>query len=207
MFCHAGRRKCHDLSWSAAPPLPLLPIRIPHAVPPSRFVPLRSRRRAERGEHCIWRRSRRRAKRGEHCRWRRSRRRRLPCAAGPCFARIARARRRALAPARFARLIARTRAPPKSRAHVSLPFLEGLFAPARTGTESGSREAASFLLPYIGAAFRESIRIRKFFNKFEQTGLPARFHCRTGNPRGNGIFARLGLCIGGAGAPRRLDGT
>ena len=29
-------------SWSAAPPLPLLPVRIPHVVPPSRFVPLRS---------------------------------------------------------------------------------------------------------------------------------------------------------------------
>jgi len=45
------------------------------------------------------------------------------------------------------------------------------------------------------------------FDKSEQTGLPTRFHCRTGNPLGNGIFARLGLCIGGAGAPRCLDGT
>ena len=45
MFRHARRRKCHAMSWSAAPPAPLLPVRIPHAAPPSRSVPLRSRRR------------------------------------------------------------------------------------------------------------------------------------------------------------------
>ncbi len=39
MFCHAARRKCHGLSWSAAPPVPPPPVRIPHAVPPSRSVP------------------------------------------------------------------------------------------------------------------------------------------------------------------------
>jgi len=62
MFRHAARRKCHVLSWSAAPPVPSPFVRIPHAVSPSCFVPLRSRRRcAERGEHCKWRRSRRRA--------------------------------------------------------------------------------------------------------------------------------------------------
>ena len=38
MFCHGRRRRCHVLSWSAAPPAPSLSVRIPHAAPPSRSV-------------------------------------------------------------------------------------------------------------------------------------------------------------------------
>jgi len=63
--------------------------------------------------------SNRRAERGEHYEWRRLRRRRLAWQTGPCFARNARGRGRALAPARFARLIARAR----QSAHFSCPFL------------------------------------------------------------------------------------
>ncbi len=60
MFCHGHRRRCHVLSWSAAPPAPSPSVRIPHAVPPSRSVPLRSVRPRRSGRQ-----------------------------AGPCFARIA----------------------------------------------------------------------------------------------------------------------
>ncbi len=38
MFCHGRRRRCHVLSWSAAPPAPSPSVRIPHAAPPSRSV-------------------------------------------------------------------------------------------------------------------------------------------------------------------------
>ena len=47
--CHEALRKCHVLSWSAAPPVRSPSARIPHAVPPSRSAPFRSRRRPGRG--------------------------------------------------------------------------------------------------------------------------------------------------------------
>ena len=90
MICHEGTVRCHDLSWPAMQTAHIRqPFRacghrlgpdIPSGLPGFRFSasgsPLdpssfRSRRRAERGEHCRWR--RRRAERGEHCRWRRRR--------------------------------------------------------------------------------------------------------------------------------------
>ncbi len=45
MFCHGRRRRCHVSSWSAGPPAPVSPVRIPHAVPPSHSVRFRSPRR------------------------------------------------------------------------------------------------------------------------------------------------------------------
>jgi len=48
MFCYAARRKCHVLSWSAAPPPPVPPVRILHAVPPSHSVPFAPPRRTRR---------------------------------------------------------------------------------------------------------------------------------------------------------------
>ena len=83
-------------------------------------------------------------------------------AAGPFSARIARppapARRRTLAPARFARLIAHVRpgAQAKHRAHVSPPFRWDFFAPA-----PARREAASgrrLLPPHLGP-YRSDVKL------------------------------------------------
>ena len=69
--------------------------------------------------------------------------------------------RRALAPARFARLIARAR----RRAHLSRAFLQAFFAPARTGRRGGPADAASFLLVYNSTVFLRSSLFQELFQK------------------------------------------
>ena len=83
------------------------------------FVPLVFPRRSAAAPDCAWP-----GGRG----WRTAR----PGGKRPCFARIAGGRRRALAPARFARLIARAR----QRAHFACALNQGRSAPGRHGREA-----------------------------------------------------------------------
>ena len=131
-------------------------VSVPHVVPSSRFVLLRSVLPAVRLPK------------------RRDPDSRVSCAGArvPACARFA--------AARIARLIARTR----RRAHVSRAFLRGFFAPARTAKRSGPGNAASFLLlPIIAQNLSGQFPIAELFPKKQESryGFMARFHLHSPN--------------------------
>ena len=158
MFCHDPVR----CAGSACPvEVSFAPVR--HAVPPSRFVPLRSALPAADA----------------------------PAGRDP-VSRVSHARQRAFAPARFARLIARPcpRARAGRRAHVSRPLRWDFFAPAPARREAAS--GYRILPPNLGSA-RSDVKLflRNISNFCEhRTCIAAEKPCPSGRGLGEGRAKR-----------------
>ena len=94
--------------------------------------------------------------------------RRQPSAAGPCFARIACAPRRALAPARFVRLIARAR----RRTHFSRRLPPGFFGPSRFPAQKSERRPRKPPLCCYCSTFSSGQELwRIYLNILDQTEI------------------------------------